>query len=99
MLLSDRDIRVEIDKGRVVLDRCDPEMVQPSSVDIRLDRYFRVIENHRYSHIDPALDEPDLTRAVEPDGEEPFGFRRQQDSNVADPSWTRTSSGQRSDPA
>jgi dCTP deaminase len=72
VLLSDRDIRVEIDKGRVVLDPYDAEMVQPSSVDIRLDRYFRVFENHRYPHIDPALDQPDLTRAVEPAGEEPF---------------------------
>jgi dCTP deaminase len=72
VLLSDRDIRVEIDKGRVVLDPYDPEMIQPSSVDIRLDRYFRVFENHRYPHIDPAMDQPDLTRAVEPNGEEPF---------------------------
>ena len=72
MLLSDRDIRVEIDKGRVVLDPYEPEMIQPSSVDIRLDRYFRVFENHRYPHIDPALDQPDLTRGVEPNGEEPF---------------------------
>jgi dCTP deaminase len=72
VLLSDRDIRVEIDKGRVVLDPFDAEMVQPSSVDIRLDRYFRVFENHRYPHIDPAVDQPDLTRAVEPAGEEPF---------------------------
>jgi dCTP deaminase len=72
VLLSDRDIRVEIDKGRVVLNPYDPEMIQPSSVDIRLDRYFRVFENHRYPHIDPAMDQPDLTRAVEPNGEEPF---------------------------
>jgi dCTP deaminase len=72
VLLSDRDIRIEIDKGRVVLDPYDVEMVQPSSVDIRLDRYFRVFENHRYPHIDPAEDQPELTRAVEPDGEDPF---------------------------
>ena len=72
MLLSDRDIRIEVDKGRIVLDPYDEEMIQPSSVDIRLDRYFRVFENHRYPHIDPSLDQPDLTRAVEPNGEEPF---------------------------
>src|SRR3954469_8742954 len=47
-------------------------MVQPSSVDVRLDRFFRVFENHRYPHIDPAADQPDLTRQVEPDGAEPF---------------------------
>jgi dCTP deaminase len=72
VLLSDRDIRAEIDDKRVVLEPYDPEMIQPSSVDIRLDRFFRVFENHRYPHIDPAEDQPDLTRAVEPDGEEPF---------------------------
>src|SRR5687768_16693489 len=47
-------------------------MVQPSSIDVRLDRYFRVFENHRYPHIDPAEDQPDLTREVEPEGDEPF---------------------------
>ena len=72
MLLSDRDIRAEIDKGRVVLDPFDPGMVQPSSVDVRIDKYFRVFENHRYPHIDPAVEQPDLTRQVEPDGEDPF---------------------------
>ena len=47
-------------------------MLQPSSVDIRLDRFFRVFENHRYPHIDPAADQSDLTREVEPEGDEPF---------------------------
>src|SRR4051794_20400874 len=47
-------------------------MVQPSSVDLRLDRLFRVFENHRYPHIDPAEDQPELTRLVEPDDNEPF---------------------------
>ncbi|MFC0864574.1 dCTP deaminase [Sphaerimonospora cavernae] len=72
MLLSDRDIRAEIESGRVKIDPYDPEMIQPSSVDVRLDRYFRVFENHRYPHIDPATEQPDLTRLVEPDGDEPF---------------------------
>ena len=72
MLLSDGDIRKEIEAGRVVLDPYEPGMVQPSSVDVRLDRYFRVFENHRYPHIDPAEEQPDLTRLVEPDGAEPF---------------------------
>ncbi|MGH3456438.1 MAG: dCTP deaminase [Nocardioidaceae bacterium] len=72
MLLSDRDIRAELDKGRVVLEPFDKVMVQPSSVDIRLDRYFRVFENHRYPHIDPAVEQPELTRLVEPDSDEPF---------------------------
>ncbi|GAA5001028.1 dCTP deaminase [Actinopolymorpha pittospori] len=65
MLLSDRDIRIELDKGRVVLDPFEPAFVQPSSIDVRMDRYFRVFENHRYPHIDPAEEQPDLTRLVE----------------------------------
>ncbi|WP_433499485.1 dCTP deaminase [Sphaerimonospora sp. CA-214678] len=72
MLLSDRDLRAEIESGRVKIDPYDPEMIQPSSVDVRLDRYFRVFENHRYPHIDPSTEQPDLTRMVEPDGDEPF---------------------------
>ena len=72
MLLSDRDILSEIDAERVGLEPFDPAMVQPSSVDVRLDRLFRVFENHRYPHIDPAEDQPDLTRLVEPAGHEPF---------------------------
>ncbi len=72
MLLSDRDIRVEIASGRVGLDPFDESMVQPSSIDVRLDRFFRVFENHRYSTIDPSVDQPDLTREVVPDDDEPF---------------------------
>jgi dCTP deaminase len=72
VLLSDRDIRKEIDSGRVALAPYDPDMVQPSSVDVRIDRYFRVFENHRYPHIDPAQEQAELTRLVEPDGDEPF---------------------------
>ena len=72
VLLSDRDIRAEIDAGRVRLDPWDPAMVQPSSVDVRLDKYFRLFDNHRYPYIDPAAEQPDLTRLVEvggPDGD------------------------------
>lgn len=72
VLLSDKDIRAEIDAGRVRIDPYDPAMVQPSSIDVRLDRFFRVFENHRYPHIDPAVEQPDLTRLVEPEGEDAF---------------------------
>ncbi|MDH6580387.1 dCTP deaminase [Kitasatospora sp. MAP5-34] len=72
MLLSDKDIRTEIDKGRVVIDPFDPSMVQPSSIDVRLDRFFRVFENHKYPFIDPSEDQPELTRLVEPEGDEAF---------------------------
>jgi dCTP deaminase len=72
VLLSDRDITAEIDAGRVVLDPYDQAMLQPSSVDIRLDRYFRLFDNHKYAVIDPAQDQPDLTRLVEVDPDEAF---------------------------
>ncbi|MCW2837032.1 MAG: dCTP deaminase, partial [Marmoricola sp.] len=72
MLLSDRDILAEIAAKRILLEPYDEAMVQPSSIDFRLDRFFRVFENHRYPHIDPAADQPDLTREVEPVGDEPF---------------------------
>lgn len=73
MLLSDRDILTEIASERVSLNPWDPSMLQPSSIDVRLDRFFRVFENHRYPHIDPAEDQSDLTREVVVEGEaEPF---------------------------
>ncbi len=72
MLLSDRDLRAEIQAGRVVLEPYDAGMIQPSSIDVRLDRYFRVFENHRYPHIDPAEEQPDLTRLVESGDDEAF---------------------------
>ena len=72
MLLSDRDIRAELSSGGITLDPWEPEMLQPSSVDIRLDRFFRVFENHRYPHIDPAVDQSELTREVTTEGDEPF---------------------------
>ena len=64
MLLSDRDIAAEIKAGRVQVEPFDPAMIQPSSVDVRLDRFFRVFENHRYEVIDPSIEQPDLTREV-----------------------------------
>nr|WP_221443205.1 dCTP deaminase [Nocardiopsis algeriensis] len=71
-MLSDRDIKSEIDAGRVRLDPFDPGLVQPSSIDVRLDRFFRVFENHKYPHIDPSVEQPDLTRLVEADADEAF---------------------------
>src|SRR5215470_3874210 len=72
VLLSDRDIRAEIEAKRVGVEPFDDEMVQPSSVDVRLDRQFLVFENHRYPHIDPSIEQAELTRLVEPAGEDPF---------------------------
>jgi dCTP deaminase len=72
VLLSDRDIKSEIQSGRVKVEPFDPGMVQPSSVDVRLDRFFRVFENHKYSVIDPSIEQPDLTREVECAPDEEF---------------------------
>src|SRR6478735_1892627 len=55
MLLSDRDLTAAIAEGRLGIDPYDEAMVQPSSIDVRLDRFFRVFNNARYTHIDPAL--------------------------------------------
>jgi dCTP deaminase len=65
VLLSDREIRTELESGRVVLDPYEPTMLQPSSIDVRLDKLFRLFDNHKYKVIDPAEDQPDLTRLVE----------------------------------
>lgn len=72
MLLSDRDIRTNIDAGRIQLDPYDAGMIQPSSIDVRIDRYFRLFDNHKYPVIDPAEDQPDLTRLVEVEPDQPF---------------------------
>jgi dCTP deaminase len=72
VLLSDRDIKAEISAGRVALEPYTESMIQPSSVDVRLDRWFRVFENHKYPYIDPSQEQPDLTRMIEPDGDEPI---------------------------
>jgi hypothetical protein len=72
MLLSDRDLKAALAAGRMALSPYDEAMVQPSSIDVRLDRYFRVFANHRYTHIDPALQQDDLTEMVEVGDDESF---------------------------
>lgn len=72
MLLSDRDIRARLASGELGLDPLDLQMVQPSSVDVRLDRAFRLFDNHKYPFIDPAEDQPELTRLVEVGPDEAF---------------------------
>ncbi|MBZ8176589.1 dCTP deaminase [Corynebacterium sp. 3HC-13] len=65
MLLSDRDIRAAIDSGDLQIDPFDSALIQPSSIDVRMDRLFRVFNNSRYTHIDPKLEQEDLTSLVE----------------------------------
>ena len=72
MLLSDRELRKEVESGRLVLEPFDGEMVQPSSIDVRLDRFFRVFNNTKYTHIDPRQQQDELTSLVETEADEPF---------------------------
>ncbi|MBC8091372.1 MAG: dCTP deaminase, partial [Pseudonocardia sp.] len=72
MLLSDGDLLKELDGGRLGIDPWDSAMLQPSSVDVRLDRFFRVFQNSRYTHIDPREQQDELTTTVEPQGDDPF---------------------------
>ena len=72
MLLSDHDIRDEIEAGRIGLEPYTPELLQPSSFDVRLDRFFRLFDNHKYPFIDPAEDQPELTRLIETAPDEAF---------------------------
>ncbi|AZQ77454.1 MAG: dCTP deaminase [Flaviflexus sp.] len=71
MLLSDRDIRSQVDQGRIKIDPWEADFVQPSSLDVRLDKFFRMFDNHRYPVIDPAEEQEDLTRLIDA-GNEPF---------------------------
>lgn len=72
MILSDRTIREELKTGRIVIDPFDDAMVQPSSVDVRLDRYFRVFLNHTMPVIDVKKDLEELTRLVDIDDDRAF---------------------------
>jgi dCTP deaminase len=72
VVLSDKTIRAEIDAGRIVIDPYDESLVQPSSVDVRVDNRFRVFNNSRYPYIDVRQPMEDLTEPVEIEGQEPF---------------------------
>ena len=71
-VLSDRDIRAELESGRVVIRPWSPADVQPSSVDLHLDRRFRVFRNNRYPYIDVRAPQPDLTELLQVEDDEPF---------------------------
>ena len=72
MLMSDRDIRAQIEAGRIGLEPLEMGLLQPSSMDVRLDRFFRLFDNHKYPVIDPSIDQPELTRLIEVDPDEAF---------------------------
>jgi dCTP deaminase len=72
LVLSDRTIRQEVEAGRIVFDPYEPQMVQPSSVDVRVDNRFRVFHNSRYPYIDVRQPMDDLTELVEVGADQPF---------------------------
>ena len=71
-VLSDRDIRASIEAGEIVIKPYDPKDLQPSSVDLHLDRRFRVFRNNRYAYIDVRNPQPDLTELLTIQNDEPF---------------------------
>jgi dCTP deaminase len=72
VILSDHTIREELVAGRIVIEPLDEGCIQPSSVDLRLDRLFRVFLNHTMPVIDVKQDLEDLTRLVEIDPDDAF---------------------------
>jgi dCTP deaminase len=72
VILSDRTIREELAAGRILIDPLDPADIQPSSVDLRLDRYFRVFRNHTSRLIDVREDQENLTELVEIQADDAF---------------------------
>src|SRR6476469_8893904 len=72
MVLSDRSITRLIDEGRIVIDPYDASLMQPASLDVRVDRLFRVFRNSRYPSIDVNREQEDLTELVEVDGDDAF---------------------------
>ncbi len=72
MVLSDGTIRRLIENGRIRIEPFDPSLMQPSSVDVRVDRYFRVFRNSRYPYIDVKIEQEGLTELVEVSGDEAF---------------------------
>ena len=71
MVLSDRTIRRLLEEGRIGIDPYDESLMQPSSLDVRVDRYFRVFRNSRYPYIDVKTEQEELTELVE-SGDEAF---------------------------
>ena len=72
MILSDVTIREELAAGRIIIDPLSEDAVQPSSVDLHVDRYFRVFRNDTTPYIDPKQHQEDLTELVEVSDEGAF---------------------------
>jgi len=72
VILSDVSIKQALADGRIVIDPLGPNAIQPSSVDLRIDRYFRVFRNHTTPFIDPKVNQENLTELVTVEGDNPF---------------------------
>lgn len=73
MVLSDRTLKEEIAKGRIVIEPLDTDCIQPASIDVRLDRKLLVFRSWRYPfYIDVKQNTDGLTELVEIEDEKPF---------------------------
>ncbi|MBV9850927.1 MAG: dCTP deaminase [Armatimonadetes bacterium] len=72
MILSDHSIKEGIAAGRIAITPYDESLVQPASVDIRLDSRFLVFRNHKYAYIDPRAAQEELTEMVTVGGGDEF---------------------------
>src|SRR6266545_729285 len=92
MVLADRTIRRLVAEGRIEIDPYDESLLQPSSMDVRVDRFFRVFHNARYPYIDVREPQEDLTELVELDDSRPFilhpgEFVLDSTAGFIDPGW------------
>jgi len=72
VVLSDATIARLLSEGRIEIDPYDGSLLQPSSVDVRVDRLFRVFHNNRYPFIDVKQPQEELTELVSVDDDHPF---------------------------
>jgi dCTP deaminase len=72
MVLSDRSIQDALDDGRIIIDPLGDDCIQPSSVDLHVDQYFRVFRNHTARVIDVREDQEELTELIDVGPERPF---------------------------
>ncbi len=72
MVLSDRSIKEELERGRIVIDPLDLQCIQPASVDVHLDFKLLVFRNTLRPYIDVRKNMDDLTEMVEASEEVPF---------------------------
>ena len=61
MVLSDRSIKEALEQGRLIIEPSGEDCIQPSSVDVHVDQYFRVFRNHSQRVIDVREAQEDLT--------------------------------------